>query len=137
MKTAFTSVYHPQSNDTVDRANTLIFEALKKILEGEKRAKWAEVMSKAIWSHNTSVLRATNFWPFWLLFRAEAITPKEIKHKSSQTMSEALPCPTKPEDKEFFNPDKLKVVTNLQKYQVETKARETQRWNKELLKWVT
>jgi IS30 family transposase len=34
----FASVYHPQSNCAVERANTLIFEAIKKILEGEKKA---------------------------------------------------------------------------------------------------
>jgi hypothetical protein len=39
MKVAFASVYHPQSNGVVERANTLIFEAIKKILEGEKKGK--------------------------------------------------------------------------------------------------
>jgi hypothetical protein len=37
MKAAFAPVYHPQSNDTVERGNALMFEAYKKILEGEKR----------------------------------------------------------------------------------------------------
>jgi hypothetical protein len=44
MKVAFMSVYHPQTNDAVERVKTLIFEAIKKILEGEKKGKWAEVM---------------------------------------------------------------------------------------------
>jgi hypothetical protein len=64
MKVAFASVYHPQSNGAVERANTLIFEAIKKILEGKKKGKRAEVMPKARWSHNTTVSRATNFTPF-------------------------------------------------------------------------
>jgi hypothetical protein len=38
MKVTFTSVYHPQSNGAIERANALIFEAIKKILEGEKKA---------------------------------------------------------------------------------------------------
>jgi IS30 family transposase len=38
-KVTFTSVYHPQSNGAVERANSLIFEAMKKILEGEKKRK--------------------------------------------------------------------------------------------------
>jgi hypothetical protein len=38
-KVAFTSIYHPQSNGAVERANTLIFEAIKKILEGKKKGK--------------------------------------------------------------------------------------------------
>jgi hypothetical protein len=37
MKVTFTSVYHPQSNGVIERANSLIFEAMKKILEGEKK----------------------------------------------------------------------------------------------------
>jgi hypothetical protein len=48
----------------VERANALIFEAIKKILEGEKKDKWTEVMPRAVWSHNTMVYRATNFNPF-------------------------------------------------------------------------
>jgi hypothetical protein len=52
---AFTLVYHPQSNGAVERADALIFEAIKKILEGEKKGKLAEVMPKEVWSHNTTV----------------------------------------------------------------------------------
>jgi hypothetical protein len=36
-KVAFASVYHPQTNGAVKRANDLIFEAIKKILEGKKK----------------------------------------------------------------------------------------------------
>jgi hypothetical protein len=99
---AFTSVYHPPSNGAVERANALTFKAIKKILEGEKKGKWAKVMLKVIWSHNTSVSRATNFSPFQLLFKDEAVTPEEIKHKSSRTMSEAIPCPIEAEDKDLL-----------------------------------
>jgi hypothetical protein len=48
----------------VEGGNSLIFEAIKKILKGEKKGKWAEVMPTAVWSHNTTVCRATNFTPF-------------------------------------------------------------------------
>jgi hypothetical protein len=57
-------VYHPQTDAVVERANTLIFEAIKKILEGEKKGKWAEVMPQAVWSQNITVCSATNFTPF-------------------------------------------------------------------------
>jgi hypothetical protein len=40
MKVTFVSVYHPQSNGAVERANSLIFEAIKKILLGEKKENW-------------------------------------------------------------------------------------------------
>jgi hypothetical protein len=46
MKIAFTSVDHPQSNGSVKSANGLVFGAIKKILKGEKKGKWAEVMPK-------------------------------------------------------------------------------------------
>jgi IS30 family transposase len=36
-KVAFASVYHPQSNGIVERANTLIFESIQKIFEGKKK----------------------------------------------------------------------------------------------------
>jgi hypothetical protein len=58
------SAYHQQSNGVVERANAFIFEAVKKILEGEKKGKWAEVMPRTVWSHNSTVCRATNFTPF-------------------------------------------------------------------------
>jgi hypothetical protein len=37
-KVAFASVYHTQSNDTIERANALIFEEIEKILKDEKKA---------------------------------------------------------------------------------------------------
>jgi IS30 family transposase len=39
IKVAFASVYHPQSNRAIERANALIFEAIKKCLDGEKKGK--------------------------------------------------------------------------------------------------
>jgi hypothetical protein len=48
----------------VERANVLIFEAIKKILEVMKKGKRVEVMPRAVWSHNITVYRATKFTPF-------------------------------------------------------------------------
>jgi hypothetical protein len=76
----------------------LIFEAIKKILKGEKKGKWAEVVPRVVWSHNTTVCRATNFTQFWLLFGAEAVLPKEIKHKSLHIAAEAPSCPSEAEE---------------------------------------
>jgi hypothetical protein len=91
----------------------LIFKAIKKILEGEKKGKWAEAMPRAVWSHNTTVCRATNFTPFRLLFGAVAVLPEEIKHRSLHTTAEAPPCPNEAEEKDLLESDRLKAVTNL------------------------
>jgi hypothetical protein len=92
----------------------------KKILEGEKKGKWAEVMPMAMWSHNTTVCRATNFTPFRLLFRAEAVLPEEIKHQNLRTIAEIPPCPSEVEEKDLLESERLKAVENLQKYQDKT-----------------
>jgi hypothetical protein len=119
-KVSFTSVYHSQSNGAVEWASGLLFEAIKKILEGEKKGKWAEVMPTAMWSHNTTVCRATNFTPFRLLFRAEAVLPEEIKHQNLRTIAEIPPCPSEAEEKDLLESERLKAVENLQKYQDKT-----------------
>jgi hypothetical protein len=69
-------------NGAVEKANYLIFQAMKKILEEEKKGKWADVMPTIEWSHNTTVCRAINFTPFQLMYGAEAMLPEEIKHRS-------------------------------------------------------
>jgi hypothetical protein len=61
----------------VETANTLIFLAIKKILEDQPKGKWAEELSREVWSHNTSVCRATKFTPFKLLYGEEPITQKK------------------------------------------------------------
>jgi hypothetical protein len=102
MKVSFVSVYYPQSKGAVEQANALIFEAIKKILKGEKKGKWAEVMPRAVWSHNTTVCRVTNFTLFQLLFRAEAVLPEEIKYKSLRTAAEAPSCASEAEEKDLL-----------------------------------
>jgi hypothetical protein len=115
-------MYHPESNEVDEKANRLIFQAMKKILEGEKKGKWAEVMPTAVWSHNTIVCRAINFTPFRLMYGAEAMLPEEIKHWSLQATAENTICPSEAEEKDLLESDRLQAISNLQKYQQETKA---------------
>jgi hypothetical protein len=91
----------------------LIFEAIKKIFEGEKKGKWAEVMPKAVRGHNTTVCRATNFTPFRLIYRTDAVLPEEVKHWNLQTATDAPVCPSEAEEKDLLEPDRLKAVANL------------------------
>jgi hypothetical protein len=39
VEASFVLVYHPQSNGEVERANALIFTAIKNILEDQKKGK--------------------------------------------------------------------------------------------------
>jgi hypothetical protein len=59
--------------------------------------------------------------PFRLLFGAEVVLPEEIKHQSLRTTMDAPPCPNEAEEKGLLESERLKVVTNLQKYQDETR----------------
>jgi ribonuclease HI len=53
-KLAFASVYHPQSNGVVERANDKIFTAIKKMLLDDKKGKWADLLPEAVWALNTT-----------------------------------------------------------------------------------
>jgi hypothetical protein len=48
VEAAFAPVYHPQSNGTVEKANTLIFSAIKKLLKDRPKGKWAEELLMAV-----------------------------------------------------------------------------------------
>jgi hypothetical protein len=84
----FLSVYHPQSNRAVKRMNGLIFSGIKKCLFDQKKGKWIDELPRVIWSHNTTVSRATSFTPFRLLFGTEAMTLEEIKNESIRVLKE-------------------------------------------------
>jgi hypothetical protein len=73
-KTVFASVYHPQSNGVVERANDKIFTAIKKRLFDDKKGKWADQLPEVVWALNMTKCRATGFTPFRLLYGSEAMT---------------------------------------------------------------
>jgi hypothetical protein len=122
VKAAFDSFYHPQSNGAVEQENALIFTIIEKILKDQLKGKWAEELSRAVWSHNTSVSRATNFTPFKLLYELEPVTSEEIKFWSARTRLEAIYSPTEAESKDLVEPERMKVVVNLQAYQNKMRA---------------
>jgi hypothetical protein len=79
MKAVFASIYHPQFNGVVERANGKIFNAIKKRLLDDKKGKWAYQLSKVIWALNITESRATGFTPFRLMYGSEAMTSQELK----------------------------------------------------------
>jgi hypothetical protein len=119
----FTSVYYPQSNGAVERANGLIFSGIKKWLFDQKKGKWVDELLKVIWSHNTTVSRATGFTPFCLLFGTEAMTPEEIKNESMRVLKAKEIEETDQEvEKDMIELTILEASNNIEKYQKETKA---------------
>lgn len=87
---AFASVYHPESNGAVKRANREIFVAISKTLYNLQKGKWAEELLKVIWSQNTTVTRATGYAPFKLLYDEEAMLLEEIMHESLRLLKQDL-----------------------------------------------
>jgi hypothetical protein len=121
-KPVFASVYHPQSNGVVERANDKIFTAIKKRLLNDKKAKWANQLPEVVWALNTTECRATGFTPFRLLYRSEAMTSQEIKHGSPRTSTSAVPNVDEPTYKYLIDGDRVLALQALNKYQAQTKA---------------
>jgi transposase InsO family protein len=119
----FSSVYHPQSNGAVERANDLMFSGIEKCLFDQKKGRWVDELPKVIWSHNTTMSRATCFTPFRLLFGTEAMTPEEIKNESMRVLKEKeMEEVDQKVEKDMIELTILEVAKNIEKYQKETKA---------------
>jgi transposase InsO family protein len=63
-KAVFASVYHPQSNGVVERANSKIFSTIKKRLLDDKKGKWADQLPEVIWALNTTRPEQPGSHPF-------------------------------------------------------------------------
>ncbi|XP_039851460.1 uncharacterized protein LOC120709899 [Panicum virgatum] len=59
----FASVYHPQSNGAVERANGIIFSGINKNITELPKGKWADELPRVIWSHSTTESRTMKFPP--------------------------------------------------------------------------
>jgi hypothetical protein len=113
-------VYHPQSNGAVERANGQIFSTIKKFLFEQKKGRWAEELSRVIWSHNTTESRTTKFTPFRLFYGAEAMCPEELTNESARVLAGSS-RESEEADKDLVEIDRLDAVQNLLKYQEETR----------------
>jgi hypothetical protein len=119
----FSSVYHPQSNGAVERANGLIFSGIKMCLFDQKKGKWIEELPKVIWSHNTTVSRATGFTPFRLLFGTKPMVLEEIKNESMRVLkAKEIQEVDQKVEKDTIELTILEAAENIEKYQKETKA---------------
>jgi transposase InsO family protein len=83
IKIKYASVAHPKSNGQVEKANGLVCAGLKKrLLRPLKRAAgaWVEELPSVLWSLQTTPNASTDYTPFFLLFRAEAVLPTDVRY---------------------------------------------------------
>jgi hypothetical protein len=100
-----------------------IFSGIKTCLFNQKKGKWTDELPKVIWSHNTTVSRATGFTPFHLLFGTEAMTPKEIKNESMRVLKgKEIEEVDQKVEKDMIELTILEAAENIEKYQKETKT---------------
>jgi hypothetical protein len=118
----FASVYHPQSNGVVERANGKIFSAIKKRLLDDKKGKWADQLPEVIWALNTTECRSTRFTPFRLMYGCNAMTPQELKHGSPRTSPTTTLDVDELTSKDLIDGDCVLALEALNKYQAQTKA---------------
>jgi hypothetical protein len=121
-KVVFASVYHPQSNGVVERANGKIFSAIKKRLLDDKKGKWADQLPEVIWALNTTESRATGFTPFRLLYVSKAMTLQELKHGSPRASSTSTPDVDESTSKDLISGDRVLALEALNKYKAQTKT---------------
>jgi hypothetical protein len=83
IKLDYTSVYHPQTNWQVERANGLVFGGIKlRLVQSLEKAdkKWVEELDSVLWSLRTTPNRSTGYTPFFMVYGAEAVLPSDIAH---------------------------------------------------------
>ncbi|GJW44855.1 reverse transcriptase domain-containing protein [Tanacetum coccineum] len=74
IKLVSTSVYHPQANGAVERANRSIIQGIKTRLHQEGGA-WVEELSNVLWAHRTTPKTSNEETPFSLAYGTEAVIP--------------------------------------------------------------
>ena len=85
IKLDYASVYHPQTNGQVERANGLIMSVNKPRLVRslkESDTHWVEELDSVLWGLRTTPNRTTGYTPFFMVYDAEAVLPCDIIHDS-------------------------------------------------------
>jgi hypothetical protein len=74
----------------VEKANGLVCSGLKKrLLRPLKRAAgaWVEELPSVLWSLHTTPNVSTGYKPFFLLFRAEAVLPSDVRYNAPRVVA--------------------------------------------------
>ena len=85
IKLDYASVYHPQTNGQVERANGLIMSGIKPRLVRslkESDTHWVKELDSVLCGLWTMPNRTTGYTPFFMVYGAEAVLPYDIIHDS-------------------------------------------------------
>ena len=85
IKLDYASVYHPQTNGQVKRANGLIMRGIKPRLVRsfkESDTHRVEELDSVLWGLRTTPNRTTGYTPYFMVYGAEAVLPCDIIHDS-------------------------------------------------------
>jgi hypothetical protein len=83
IKLDYASVYHPQSNGQVERANSLILRGIEpRLIRSLEEAgnKWVEEFDSVLWGLRTTPNRSMGYTPFFMVYGDEAILPSDLIH---------------------------------------------------------
>ncbi|XP_073353724.1 uncharacterized protein [Aegilops tauschii subsp. strangulata] len=83
IKLDYASVYHPQTDRQVQRANGLIMSGMKPHLVHslkQSNCHWVEELDSVLWGLRTTPNRSTGYTPFFMVYRAKAVLPYDISH---------------------------------------------------------
>ena len=85
IKLDYASVYHPQTNGQVERANGLIMSGIKPRLVRslkESETNWVAELDSILWGLRTTPNRTTGYTPFFMVYGVEAVLPCDVIHDS-------------------------------------------------------
>jgi hypothetical protein len=77
----YSSVAHPQCNGQVERANSMVLQALKDRIYDDASnyaTRWLAELPHVIWGLRTQVSSATGFLPFFLVYGSEVVLPTDV-----------------------------------------------------------
>src|SRR6266542_5447966 len=102
--------YHPKTNELVERFNKTLCESLAKL--NEERENWDEYILSTLFAYRTKINKSTQFTPFYLTYRREAILPFDEDNKTEITLEERVK-----EISTKFTQTKKKALENIEKSQ--------------------
>jgi len=125
IKRYFTSAYHPQTNATVERANSTLAKVLTAYVD-EHHSNWHTLLSSVMMAfRSTPATESSGYSPFQLMFGKEMVLPVDVGLHPKETM------PIKA--KQFFDEllDQLKICRAVAKENMElAKEKTKQRFDK-------